>query len=168
MAKNRKICKLMESFFFQISNSFSNFWPKKRKYSTNNKAGFMQARLVRHLCWSARVLVLQYRLPISPYLKTHIPIEFPSNFHIFSNEGENDHGYQSTRHLGPSPSQAWSLGQEDWDPSSQRAGKTGDFKDSLWAHHQKGWNRWVSFCFGEVTSSNSPPVDHLCFFISWK
>ena len=30
--------------FFQISNSFSNYWPKTEKYSKNNNVGFMQAR----------------------------------------------------------------------------------------------------------------------------
>ena len=43
--------------FFQISNLFSNYWLKIKKYSTHNKVGFMQARWGRHLCWSARLLV---------------------------------------------------------------------------------------------------------------
>ena len=34
-----KLYKLMESFFFSISN----YWPKTKKYSTNNKVGFKQA-----------------------------------------------------------------------------------------------------------------------------
>ena len=56
-----KLYKLMERFFFQISNLFLflNYWLKIKKYSINNKVGFMQARCGRHLCCSARVLVLQ-------------------------------------------------------------------------------------------------------------
>ena len=46
-------------FIFQISNLFLNYWLQIKKYSINNKVGFMQARWGRHLCWSARVLVLQ-------------------------------------------------------------------------------------------------------------
>ena len=37
---------------------FSNYWLKTEKYSSNNKVGFMQARWERHLCRSARVLVM--------------------------------------------------------------------------------------------------------------
>ena len=43
--------------FIQISNVFSNYWQKTKKYSMNNKVGFMQARWGRHLCWSALILV---------------------------------------------------------------------------------------------------------------
>ena len=51
-----KLYKLMESFF-QILNSFFNYWLHVEKYSLNYKVGFMQAMRERHLYWSARVLV---------------------------------------------------------------------------------------------------------------
>ena len=54
-----KLYKLIESFI-QISNSFSNYWPKTEKYLMHNKVGFMQVRWGRHLCWSAHVLVFIY------------------------------------------------------------------------------------------------------------
>ena len=38
-----KLYKPMESFFFQIFNSFSNYQPKNKKYSIYNKVRFMQA-----------------------------------------------------------------------------------------------------------------------------
>ena len=51
-----KLYKLMESFL-HISNLFLNYCPKTEKYSMHNKVGFMQTRWVRHLCWSAPILV---------------------------------------------------------------------------------------------------------------
>ena len=83
---------------------------------------------------------------------------------LLLNIGENDHGNKQTWRFGSCAPSAWAIGQEDRDPTPERAGEDGGPQDSRSWHRQAWRNRLRSCCetgWGEpILPKSIIPITH--------